>query len=231
MPDGHATRATARHRRRPTTARSRLREQAGGAGDRISASGNGARCARTTARTAPPGTISRTIMRAAAPIAGARTASPDSATTSSLVPVAGALERPRPDPEGAAVRPDQRAGQSRRGRQGTVLSTSTARRRIRTCRCSTSIRRPRSRTSGLIEENAARRRSARVSKCSTPACSMMADTSTSEVEYAKHTPDDIADARQRRQTAARISPRRCTCCRSSGRATDGAWSDEFRARP
>ena len=56
-------------------------EKPGGAGGRISASGNGARCARTTARTAPPGTISRTIMPAAAPIAGARTASPAGATT------------------------------------------------------------------------------------------------------------------------------------------------------
>ena len=43
---------------------------------RICPNGSGARCARTTARTATPGTTFRTIMRAAAPIAGARTASP-----------------------------------------------------------------------------------------------------------------------------------------------------------
>ena len=34
---------------------------------------------------------------------------------------AGAVERPRSDPEGAAVRPDQQRRQSRRGRQGVLL--------------------------------------------------------------------------------------------------------------
>ena len=34
---------------------------------------------------------------------------------------AGALERPRPDPEGAPVRPDRQRGQPRRGRQGVLL--------------------------------------------------------------------------------------------------------------
>ena len=34
---------------------------------------------------------------------------------------AGALERARPDPEGAALRPDRAAGQPRRGRQGVLL--------------------------------------------------------------------------------------------------------------
>ena len=33
-------------------------------------------------------------------------------------------ERPRPHPQGAAVRPHQRRGQSRRGRQGTLLAIS-----------------------------------------------------------------------------------------------------------
>ena len=33
----------------------------------------------------------------------------------------GDVERPRPDPQGAAVRPDQRRGQPRRGRQGVLL--------------------------------------------------------------------------------------------------------------
>ena len=37
------------------------------------------------------------------------------------VPVAGAVERPRSDSEGAIVRPDQRRRQSRRGRQGALL--------------------------------------------------------------------------------------------------------------
>ena len=37
------------------------------------------------------------------------------------VPGAGPVERARPDPEGAPVRPDQRRGQPRRGRQGVLL--------------------------------------------------------------------------------------------------------------
>ena len=95
---------------------------AGSAGGRTSASGSGARCARTTARTATPGTTSRTTTRAAGPTAGARTASPASATTRQRLCLAlGAVERPRPDPQGAALRPDQRRGQSRRGRQGALL--------------------------------------------------------------------------------------------------------------
>ena len=94
------------------------------------ASGNGARCARTTAPTATPGTIFRTTTRAAAPIAGARTASPASATIASwLVPGAGAVERARPDPEGAAVRPDQRARAITARTSRNSTTTSTARRR------------------------------------------------------------------------------------------------------
>ena len=53
----------------------------GGAGGRTCPSGSGAPCARTTAPTAPRGNTCRTITRARAPIAGARTASPASATT------------------------------------------------------------------------------------------------------------------------------------------------------
>ena len=51
----------------------------GSAGDRISASGRGARSAKTTAPTATPGNTFRTITRDRAPTAGTRTASPASA--------------------------------------------------------------------------------------------------------------------------------------------------------
>ena len=51
------------------------RTRPGGAGGPISATGNGARCARTTAQTAPPGSTCRTITPAAAPTAGAKTGS------------------------------------------------------------------------------------------------------------------------------------------------------------
>ena len=55
----------------------------GSAGGPTSPSGSGARCARTTARTATPGTTSRTTTPARAPTAGARTASPASPTATS----------------------------------------------------------------------------------------------------------------------------------------------------
>ena len=42
-------------------------------------------------------------------------------TEQRLCLVAGAVERPRPDPEGAAVRPDEQRRQPRRGREGAVL--------------------------------------------------------------------------------------------------------------
>ena len=56
-------------------------QRIGVAGGLISASANGARFARTTAPSERRGIISPTIRRAAAPIAGARTASPASPTT------------------------------------------------------------------------------------------------------------------------------------------------------
>ena len=94
----------------------------GSAGGRTSATAPGARCARTTARTARPGSTCRTITRARAPIAGTRTASRgDLRSPSGAVPRAGAVERARSDPQGAAVRPHRQRGQPRRGRQGVLL--------------------------------------------------------------------------------------------------------------
>ena len=60
---------------------SRTAARPGAPGARTSASGRGAPCARTTARTATPGTTSPTTTRARAPTAGTRTAWPASATT------------------------------------------------------------------------------------------------------------------------------------------------------
>src|SRR5215813_3994637 len=52
----------------------------GSVGGRTFPSANGARCARTTARTEPPGSFFRTITRDRGPIAGARMELPGSAT-------------------------------------------------------------------------------------------------------------------------------------------------------
>ena len=62
---------------------SRRPRSPGSAGVPIFPNASGARCARITARTATPGTIFRTIMRAPARTAGAKTASRASATITS----------------------------------------------------------------------------------------------------------------------------------------------------
>ena len=71
---------TAEHSRLDET---RDRGVPGRSGAPTSASASGARSVRTTASPATPGTTLRTIRRARAPTAGAKTASPDFATTSS----------------------------------------------------------------------------------------------------------------------------------------------------
>ena len=66
-----------------------------------------------------------------------------------------AVERRRPDPQGADVRPDQRGGQSRRGRQGLLVVPRCPSERAPGCAGATTTRRRRSRTTDLIEENGA----------------------------------------------------------------------------
>jgi len=67
------------------------------------------------------GSTFRTITLAAAPIAGARTVSPACRIPSSACASGSRCGTPGSHPQGAAVRPDQRRGQSRRGREGTLL--------------------------------------------------------------------------------------------------------------
>ena len=75
------------------------------------------------------GTTSPTTRPARAPTAGARTASPASRDDQQRLCFALALwNGQRPDPQGAAVRPDQQRGQPRRGRQGVLLLPRLARR-------------------------------------------------------------------------------------------------------
>ena len=90
-------------------------------------SASGARCARTTARAATPGTTSPTIRRARAPTAGARTASPASATTSS-----GCASRSRcgtaptrSSRSGCSGSPTARATTARTSRSTGSTSTAT----------------------------------------------------------------------------------------------------------
>ena len=68
-----------------------------------------------------PGTISPTIRPARAPITGAKTGWPASATTNSIFASPGAVERQGSHPQGAPLRADQQRRQSRRRRQGILL--------------------------------------------------------------------------------------------------------------
>ena len=104
---------------------------------------------------------------------------------------ARAVERARPDPQGAAVRPHQQRGQPRRGREGVLLL-------------------PRQHADPLVHEVPLQVPAARVplrgpgrdqpaalaarsssTNCSTPASSTTTATSTSFVEYAKAGPEDM----------------------------------------
>ncbi len=92
-------------------------------GARSSRPGPGARSARTTPRTARPGRPSRTTRPARATYRwneDGLAAVCDRDQRLCLGP--GPVERRRPDPEGAAVRPDRAGGQPRRGRQGVLLA-------------------------------------------------------------------------------------------------------------
>ena len=64
------------------------------------------------------------------------------------VPRARVLERARPDPQGADLRPDRRRGQPRRGRQGVLVVPRRDADRTRGCAGATTTRRPSSRTRG-----------------------------------------------------------------------------------
>ena len=100
---------------------SESRRSTGSAGDPISASAHGARCAKTTAA-GTPGNTSPTTTLVRAPTAGTKTAWPASATgKQNHLFRARAMERAGPDPEGTHFRPDRHRRQSRRGRQGVLL--------------------------------------------------------------------------------------------------------------
>ena len=104
---------------------------------------------------------------------------------------AGAVERAGPDPQGAAVRPDQRRGQPRRGRQGVLLLRRQPADPQPTSGGCTSTRRPRSRTPTSSRRTPGARATRWSTSCSTPASSTTTATSTSRSTYAKAGPDDL----------------------------------------
>ena len=134
--------------------------------------------------------------------------------------VAGPVERPRPDPQGAALRPDQRRGQSRRGRQGAVLL-------------------PRRHADAFLPEDALQVSAARVSlRAAASRRTRRRGRDAAGVRAARHRRlrrrpllrrlRRVRQGRPRRHPDAGHGPqsrpgrrRRCTCCRSSGFATPG----------
>ena len=133
---------------------------------------------------------------------------------------ARAVERPRPDPQGAALRPDRPAGQPRRGRQGVLLlsrqhadallhevaATSTRRRRSRT---RSSSRRTRAADAQRPGVRAARHRRLRRRSL------LRRVRRVREGRARRHPdPDHGREPRSRGR-------RRSTCCRRSGSAIAG----------
>ena len=133
---------------------------------------------------------------------------------------ARALERPRPDPEGAPVRPHQRGGQPRRGRQGSLL---LPRRHADRLVPEGAVQVPAGRVpvrAAAPRRTARGRGATRSSSWPTPASSTTTATSTCTWSTPRRRPTTSSSA-SRSPTAARKRPR-CTCCRRCGSATPGA---------
>src|SRR6266567_3972469 len=84
-------------------------------------SGNGPLSVKTTLLTGTAGIISRTIMRAAVPTAGAKMGCSVLPIASVALLCARSLEWEGPDPKGAPIRSHRLRGESRRGRKGALL--------------------------------------------------------------------------------------------------------------
>ena len=165
------------------------------------------------------GTTSRTTTRAAAPIAGAKTGCSASAIASAACASPRAVERARPDSQGAPVRADGPGGQPRRGRQGVLLLPRLhADALVHQGAVQVSSTRVPVRRAGR-RERSARPCTSRSSSSPTPASSTTIDTSTSsrvrEGRAGRH-----AAFGSRSRIAARTT-RRFTCCRRCGFATPG----------
>ena len=180
---------------------------------------SGAPCARTTARTATPGTTSRTTRRAPRLPVGRGRPRRDLRRPAAALLRAGAVERAGPDPQGAAVRPDEQRGQPRRGRQGVLL---LSRLDADALLHEVSLQVP----AGGVPLYAIWSRPTRAAAgwSSSTSCSTRASSTSDRyfdvfVEYAKASPEDILI--RSRSPIAGPSRRRCTCCRRSGSATPG----------
>ena len=136
------------------------------------------------------------------------------------VPRARAVERPRPDPQGADVRPDRQRRATTARTPRSTGGTSTRCRATPGCAGATTTRSGRSRTTSSWPRTAGAARTE-------PEYELL-DTGVFdddrywivEVDYAKADPDDLL-MRVRVTNAGPGRRRRCTCCRPCGSATPG----------
>ena len=132
---------------------------------------------------------------------------------------AGAVERARPDPEGAPVRPHQQRGQPRRGREGVLL---LPRQHAHALVHEVSLQVPAAgvpvRGPGRDQPRGGRARSSSTS-CSIPASSTRTATSTCSSSTRRQVPKTCSSASP--STTAGPRRRGCACCRRCGSATPG----------
>ena len=179
----------------------------GGCGGRTWPGGSGAPSARTTRPTATPGPTSPSSRPTPAPTGGARTAWAASATGSASSTLGLALwNGQRPDPQGAAVRADQRRGQPRRGRQGVLVGR---RRHADPLLDAVALPLPAGRVpvrAAAGRERHARPRRARVRAGRHRGARPRTGSSTCTVTYAKAAPDDVCDRDRGDQPRPRRGP-------------------------
>ena len=140
----------------------------------------------------------------------------------------GAVERPGPDPEGAAVRAHQLRGQPRRGREGVLLLPRHDAHPLVRCSGSTSTRRRRSLRRPRRRPTARAVATSWSTSCSTPASSTTTATSTSTSTTPRPRPRP-AGPDHRPQPRPRRGAR-STCCRRCGSATPGRRAPVRRGR-
>ena len=127
------------------------------------------------------------------------------------VPGAGPVERARPDPQGADVRPDRRrratTGRTSRSTGGTwTPSPATP-----GSAGATTTRRPPSPTTTWSPRTGGGARSTRSTSCSTPACSTRTGTGSSRSTTPRPTPTDLLMVVRVTNAGPGRRPR-CTCC-------------------
>ena len=193
----HAAEPRGRHRRtpraRPAGRVARLDQPVAAVGSVPVRDGSGAPCARTTPPTATPGPTCRSSTPTRRAYRWGEDGLGGICDRYGFLNFSVALWNGRdPIAQGAAVRPDQRRGQPRRGRQGVLVGRSTARPPTRGC--SGCYRYPQAEFpyAQLRGENAARGRDQREYELADTG--VLADDRFFDVtvSYAKAAPDDVA---------------------------------------